>query len=127
MHNARRDWWSQPLVSRTADTATDLVTRGWIEQGFRDADQSTTWRERAAEMTANYLKTLEPRVEPVGVERTVSTTTQHLVLSGRVDRIDALIDEDGERSLVIVDYKTGRRAPTEDDVRPGGRETLARG
>ena len=117
VHNALRDWWSQPFEGRTAATAIDLVTHGWIEQGFRDEDQSTSWRRRAAEMTAEYVKTLDPGVEPVGVERTVSTTTEHLALTGRVDRIDAVLDDEGQRSLVIVDYKTGRRSPTEDDVR----------
>jgi RecB family exonuclease len=69
-------------------------------------------------MVERYAATLDPDVEPLGVERTVSTRTDGLVLSGRVDRIDL---RDGE--LVVVDYKTGQRPPTPDDA--GGSLALA--
>ena len=52
--------------------------------------------------------------EPIGVERTVSATTEALAVSGRVDRVDDRGDE-----LVVVDYKTGRRGLTDDDERRG--------
>ena len=55
---------------------------------------------------------MDPDVEPVGVERTVSVPTGALALTGRVDRIDDAGDE-----LVVVDYKTGRAQLTDDDAR----------
>ncbi len=117
VHNALRDWWSEPVSSRTPDTAARLVTKRWIEVGFRDDEQSEAWRTRSAGLTAAYVNTLDPLDEPIGVERTVSTKTDSLALSGRVDRIDVRINEEGQRSLTIVDYKTGRNPPDEDDVR----------
>jgi RecB family exonuclease len=63
-------------------------------------------------MVLAYAETLDPDDEPRGVERTVATRTARLAVSGRVDRID---ERGGER--VVVDYKTGRRPPTLDDVR----------
>lgn len=69
------------------------------------------WRQRAADMVERYAATLDPDDVPLGVERTVSTRTDGLVLSGRVDRIDL---RDGE--LVVVDDKTGQRPPTSDDA-----------
>src|SRR6185312_1974711 len=51
--------------------------------------------------------------EPVGVERTVSAPTGSLVLSGRVDRID----ERPDGTVVVVDYKTGRRRPSDAAAR----------
>ena len=117
VHNALRDWWSQPLDRRTPDTASDLVRRAWIDEGFRDGAQSAQWRERAAEMTGSYAATLDPADEPVGVERTVAHRTHGLALSGRVDRIDRRPSEDGGEELVVVDYKTGRRPLTTDDAR----------
>jgi RecB family exonuclease len=117
VHNALRDWWLLPLDRRTGIVAAELVERGWLTDGFRDDRQSDEWRGRAAAMTAEYAAGLDPEAEPVGVERTVSTATHGMALSGRVDRIDRRDSADGGEELVIVDYKTGRRALSEDDAR----------
>ena len=85
---------------------------GWLTEGYRDDEQSASVRVRAREMVERYTARLDPAVEPRAVERTVATKTERLALSGRVDRIDERGDE-----LVIVDYKTGRRTLTTDDVR----------
>lgn len=112
VHNALRNWWDLPLLRRTPAAARSLVDRAWIREGYRDDTQQQHHRERAATMVEGYVASLDPADEPVGVERTVATRTARLALSGRVDRIDRRGDE-----LVIVDYKTGRRAPTDDDAR----------
>jgi putative RecB family exonuclease len=117
VHNALRDWWTQPVDRRTPETADELVRRAWIDEGFRDSAQSAQWQDRAAGMTASYATTLDPTDEPVGIERTVGHKTHGLALSGRVDRIDRRPSEDGGEELVVVDYKTGRRPLTTDDAR----------
>lgn len=110
-------WWAQPFPRRVPALAGARLRADWDpnrfrEQGFRDAAQSRTARERAAVWVEDYLSGVDPAAEPVGVERTVSTPTSTLVLSGRVDRIDRRRD-----GLVVVDYKTGRREPGADDAR----------
>jgi RecB family exonuclease len=117
VHNALRDWWLLPLERRTPDAAEDLVARGWLTDGFRDDVQSARWRDRAASMTSAYVVGLDPADEPAGVERTVSTATHGMALSGRVDRIDLRRSDDGGEELVIVDYKTGRRPLDDDDAK----------
>ena len=112
VHLALHRWWSAPMSARTPAHAGALVERHWTDDGFRDDEQSTLWRHRARQWTESYAATLDPQVEPIGVERTVAATTEALAVSGRADRID---DRDGE--LVIVDYKTGRRSLTADDAR----------
>ena len=112
VHLALHRWWSAPASARTAAHAGALVERNWTDDGFRDDEQSSLWRHRARQWTESYAATLDPNEEPIGVERTVAATTAALAISGRADRID---DRDGE--LVIVDYKTGRRALTTDDAR----------
>jgi RecB family exonuclease len=112
VHNALAAWWREPYERRTPVTASILVTSGWIGEGFRDAQQSTTWRDRAREMVSGYVASLDPSDEPVGVERTVATRTSVMALSGRIDRLDRRGEE-----LVVVDYKTGRRPLTADDAR----------
>lgn len=112
VHNALAAWWREPYERRTPEVAGRLVATGWIGDGFRDAEQSARWRERARAMVTAYVGGLDPSAEPVGVERQVATRTDTIAVTGRVDRIDR---RGGE--LVIVDYKTGRRAPDADEAR----------
>jgi RecB family exonuclease len=123
VHQALRDWWSEPLERRTPETAASLVRRGWLTDGFPDDATSAQWCERSATMVARYVQGLDPTDEPAGVERTVATRTDTLTISGRVDRIDrraAPPDDDASAppdEMVVVDYKTGRRPLTDDDAR----------
>ncbi len=111
-HNALRDWWDLPDERRTPAGGGRLLDEAWIGTGFRDAGQSRTWRERTRGQVMAYLERVDPWRTPRGIERTVSMVTGPLRLTGRVDRLD---DRDGE--LVVVDYKTSRRPPTDDDAR----------
>ena len=110
VHNALRDWWDLP--ERRAEAGAGLVHRAWIDVGFRDAEQSAQWRARMQDAVTDYLGEVDPGRQPVGIERTVSFVSGELRLTGRVDRLD---DRDGE--LVVVDYKTSRTVPTDDDAR----------
>jgi hypothetical protein len=137
VHLALHRWWSLRPEHRTPDNGSRLVGRNWQSDGFRDVEQSSVWRIRAAQWVRDYLQDnlvagtdadtpasadaagerradtgLVADHDPVGVERTVAMCTERLAVSGRVDRID---DRDGE--LVIVDYKTGRSVPGVDDAR----------
>lgn len=116
VHNALRAWWDLPLAERTPEAAVGLLGAGWITDGYRNDDQSAEVRDRASDWVAAYVADLDPAHEPVGLERTVSTTTAKLAVSGRVDRIDQR-GEGENRELVIVDYKTGRWPSTTDDAR----------
>lgn len=110
VHNALRDWWD--LADPTPEAGGRLVERAWIDVGFRDAEQSRRWRARMRDAVSAYLERSGPLARPVGIERTVSLLSDDLRLQGRVDRLD---DRDGE--LVVVDYKTSRKPPTDDDAR----------
>jgi RecB family exonuclease len=111
IHNALAGWWRLPLAERTVPAAGRLVDRGWIDEGFADETQSVRYRERTIDMVEGYVAQLDPAHEPVGVERVVATRTDLIVLSGRIDRLDA------RPELVVVDYKTGRHLLTVDDAR----------
>ncbi|MCW2494563.1 PD-(D/E)XK nuclease family protein [Jatrophihabitans sp.] len=113
VHVALARWYSTLVPAhRTTEAGEILVEAAWQDEGFRDAEQSARWRERAAGWVRSYLAGVDPRREPIGVERTVGTATATLAISGRVDRIDDRGDE-----LVIVDYKTGRTESSEDEAR----------
>jgi RecB family exonuclease len=116
IHNALAGWWRLPVAERTVAAAGRLVDRGWIDEGFADQAQSARHRERAMDLVERYVARLDPADEPVGIERTVATRTDTIVLSGRIDRLDARPAEAGTE-LVVVDYKTGRHLLTVDDAR----------
>jgi RecB family exonuclease len=112
VHTALAAWWRLPAARRTVPAAGALITSGWLSDGFRDAEQSATWRDFARLMVERYVADLDPDDEPLGVERTVATRTERVALSGRIDRLD---DRGGD--LVVVDYKTGRHILDTDDAR----------
>jgi RecB family exonuclease len=118
VHNALKALFDLPAERRTPDQAVALLHRQWKNDGFRDAEQAAVYRDRAVGWVRDYVEGLDTSIEPVGIERWVSTPTSKIVAEGRVDRIDL---RDGE--LVIVDYKTGRHALTVDDAR--GSQALA--
>jgi RecB family exonuclease len=111
-HVALAQWWKLSRAHRTPERGAGLVHENWQNLGFRDDRQSA----RAAELTAGWVQRYltdraDAAAEPLGVERTVAMYSQRLALSGRVDRVDERAGE-----VVVVDYKTGRREPTEDDA-----------
>jgi RecB family exonuclease len=112
VHTALAGWWQLPATARTPEAAGRLLRERWVPLGFRDEDEATAWRERAAAMVERYVADLDPYDEPIGVERTVALKTSRLALSGRIDRLDRRGDE-----LVVVDYKTGRHVLSTDDAR----------
>ena len=112
VHNALRDWWDLAPAERTPQAGAELVRTAWIDVGFRDADQSLEWRSRAQGHVTAYLQDVDPAQQPLGIERTVSLKTQALALQGRIDRLD-----ERPEGLTVVDYKTSRVAPTDDDAR----------
>ncbi|HZZ97912.1 MAG TPA: PD-(D/E)XK nuclease family protein [Jatrophihabitantaceae bacterium] len=112
VHLALAKWWSLATSERTVAAGERLVTENWHDDGFRDAEQSARWRAVAGAWVARYLGDIDAGRDPVGVERTVSATTDALAISGRIDRVDDRGDE-----LVVVDYKTGKRTSTADEAR----------
>jgi RecB family exonuclease len=112
VHNALRDWWLAPRARRTPEAAATHVDLAWVGEGYRDAEQSSTWRVRARDWVSRYVADLDPDDEPRAVERNFASPYRDTQLKGRLDRLD---DREGE--LVVVDYKTGRRGVTAEEAR----------
>jgi putative RecB family exonuclease len=119
VHNALRALFELPAPRRGADRAASLVDTHWSSEGFRDDDQAAEYRGRARDWVARYAQEHGESVgEPLGVERWVAAPVGRIVAEGRVDRIDdGAGDDDGGRSAVVVDYKTGRWEPDARDAR----------
>src|SRR5438067_1125039 len=132
VHNALAGWWRLPRQERTVAAAGRLLRTGWLGDGFASDAQSAQYRDYCQALVEGYVAGLDPDREPVGVERTVATRTERIAVSGRIDRLDDRPagatgfggpgdgddDRDGEAGgLVVVDYKTGRYVPDQDDAR----------
>jgi RecB family exonuclease len=118
VHNALAAWWRLPRRERTVTAAGDLLESGWLTDGFADDGQSAEHRDRCRQMVEGYVARLDPNREPVGVERVVATRSDLIAVSGRIDRLDDRVSDDGvSRELVVVDYKTGRHLLTVDEAR----------
>jgi putative RecB family exonuclease len=116
VHTALRNWWAVPAARRTSGALPSLLGGTWVREGYRDDAQERAVFRRALGWLESYVAGLDPRFEPLGVERVVAVKTTVLAFNGRVDRIDERGDADG-RELAIVDYKTGRGGPDADDAR----------
>ncbi len=117
VHNALAGWWRLRRAERTVAAAGGLLEAGWIEEGYAGPGQSASQRATARDMVERYVATLDPGTEPLGVERTVGAHTDQIVVTGRIDRLDARAGPAGETELAVVDYKTGRRPLSADNAR----------
>lgn len=115
IHYALRDWWDVAAAERTQERLAALMAEHWRTLGFRDQEQSDQWRQASVAMTWHYLQQLDPGFVPHSCERSLAARTHAQAINGRIDRLDEA--GDARESLIVVDYKTGRRVPTLDDVR----------
>jgi RecB family exonuclease len=122
VHTALRNWFALPADRRRAEALPTLLKGTWVREGYRDEAQERAAYRRALEWLESYVETLDPAVEPLGVERVVAVKTSVLAFNGRADRIDSRVGPDGPE-LAIVDYKTGRTGLDSDDAR--GSQALA--
>lgn len=118
VHGALRQWFERSPGDRTPHAVSAVVDSTWIDSGYRDCGQSSTWRARAADMVGSYVAQLDPAFQPFSTERTLAFKTDHFIMEGRIDRIDCAGDE-----FTAIDYKTGKSIPTETDAR--GSQALA--
>lgn len=95
----------------------DLISQyasAWSPQGFRDEAEASEHFAAGEEMLRRYFEeAARSERETVFVERTLSYEYPRYVLFGKLDRVDRL--PSGE--LEVVDYKSGRRTVSEEDVR----------
>jgi RecB family exonuclease len=87
---------------------------GWSGAGFASAEEAAAHLSAGeAVLTQYYHSVPEQERETVWTEKTVQHRYDEFVLFGKIDRLDRRADG----ALEVVDYKSGRRTVTEDDVR----------
>lgn len=90
--------------------------RGWSGAGFATPEEEAEQFAAGREMLQKYLEETPPPEEAPATllrEKMLKMDRGFYVLRGRVDRVD----EWSDGTLDIVDYKSGRREVTEEQVR----------
>lgn len=99
----------------TVGDALKVYEESWLEAGYSSPEEMQEAFGEGREIVANVIEQelkREPGVRTVAVEKFLKADLGPFVLIGRVDRIDQYPDG----TLEIVDYKSGRRLVTEEDV-----------
>jgi len=90
------------------------LREGWSGAGFTSPEEAAAHLSAGEAVLTQYYHSTPAAVrETVWTERTVQHRYEEFVLFGKIDRLDRR--EDG--ALEVVDYKSGRRTVTEDEVR----------
>ncbi len=102
--------------AQSVEKMLEQVDARWISAGYESVEQEREFRDAGTEVIGAYHSAVSERlnlgVETLWTEKTITTDMGPFRLSGRVDRIDRHADG----SLEIIDYKSGRREVTSEDV-----------
>jgi RecB family exonuclease len=96
-----------PGEERTVATIEDLLRRKWRRnrRGFAGREEEQQWAERALAQLRWFVNTQMIDVRPLLLERFhEAPVSENLVVNGRIDRIDQI----GDGTLHVIDYKTGK-------------------
>lgn len=115
LHKVLADFYGDGARQSPEELKASLV-KNWVSAGYESSDQESESLEAGSEMMLTYhtaeSKHKENRLETVGLEKTFNYDMGRFILTGRIDRLDRLLDG----SMEIVDYKSGRLDVTEDEV-----------
>ena len=90
-----------------------LFAVNWINDGYSSKIHEKNAREKAQAIVENYLKSYFNKNKlPLALEYPFNFRLQDLKIGGRIDRIDKIDD----KTIEIVDYKTGEKVLSENDL-----------
>jgi putative RecB family exonuclease len=110
VHAALREFYRLPVGRRSLRTLLELFRRLWVRDGYRGKEEQQRERERGVQALRAWYRQADTTVVPHATELGLQATYGGIVVKGRLDRVDAAADG----GLVVVDYKTGRSAATQE-------------
>jgi len=139
IHNTLREFYqavnNQPSFAKADSIATrakeranlekiilEMFARNWVTEGYENKSHKEKFYQKGKDYLLGYLKNgFHPEIKTLTTEQTfvvpLSTKysvlgTRSLKIGGRIDRVDDL----GNGSIEIIDYKTGAKLPTQKEV-----------
>lgn len=99
--------------TQDAEALVSRLEEGWVGAGYESAEAENAHLSQGREILATYHESAAAQ-EGVTLytEKMLRVDMGDYALTGRIDRLDSL--PDGE--LEVIDYKSGERIPTPEDV-----------
>lgn len=91
-----------------------LLDKNWVSKGFSSKELETEFFERGKSYLKSFLKeTFNPKVLPVAMEQKFTVPLgSGLKIGGAIDRVDEI----GNGTIEVIDYKTGGHIPEQKDI-----------
>lgn len=121
VHSSLRDFYQNLTrgIKQNKNSLLQLLERNWINEGYESRSHELKALEGAKKILANYYQnSFNPKIIPAALEQSFKFSLRrdngsHLMIGGRIDRIDSL---EGNK-IEIIDYKTGNNTPEEKKLK----------
>ncbi len=116
IHKVMEELYAHQMLPISKEELMHLFSAQWKPKLYKDAYQAQSDFESGLAIVEREWEKKQAQPEPVTIAREkyfLLPIADGFDLSGRIDRIDKI----GDNSLEIIDYKTGRTVPSEEEVR----------
>jgi len=116
MHATLKEFFEQVKnkVKPSDKMLFEILEKNWIKEGYADKKHEHDFFEKGKLYLSGFLKEgFNPKNLPITMEQTFTLPLgEGLKIGGRLDRVDDI----GNGTIEIIDYKTGATMPTQKDV-----------
>lgn len=116
VHAVLRDFYTQWKNGnkQNINKIEKLLKSNWVNEGYQNKTHERKAFDKAEKVITNYLnKNFTKDNLPLEIEYPFNFHLNNIRIGGRIDRIDKV----NEKSIEIIDYKTGENLPTEKDLK----------
>lgn len=116
MHKVMEELYSHQMLPISKEELQHLFSSKWNSHLYQDSYTADIEFQTGLSIIEREWEKKQNQPEPLTIAREkyfLLPLAEGFELSGRIDRIDKV----GEDSLEIIDYKTGRSVPSEEEVR----------
>jgi len=114
IHNTLQNFYKEYLENKhvVLKNLLTIYQSNWIPLGYNSQAHQNRVQKEGKKILENYFhKFHPPKNKIIGLEQSFKLKiSQHLYVSGKIDRIDA----DTKGNLEIIDYKTGKQPSSKD-------------
>lgn len=100
-------------ASRTKSRLMEILSRVWMKKGYSGEEEEKQYLRDAERLLGIFFDTQDVLAAPFRVEEFFRVPIKDFFLTGRIDRIDLI--GGSKNNLEIIDYKTGKFMPTQED------------
>jgi DNA helicase-2/ATP-dependent DNA helicase PcrA len=111
MHDSLYDFYlrSGQGESITQEDLLDIYSSKWISEGYENKQHEEIRKKRGSEILKEFYK-IEEEIDsnPILLEKWFKYKIEDIIVTGSIDRVDKVGEEDGYTIVDLIDYKTGK-------------------